>query len=74
LAATAAIVVVFLVGILHVYILVLEMFMWDKLGAGLFWGLYLGQAGLPVKVFFMASVLVAGVYGAATASRKILYI
>jgi putative membrane protein len=102
--ATAANVVVILVGILHVYILVLEMFMWDKpmgrkafgltpefaaqtktlaanqglyngfLAAGLFWGLYLGQAGLPVKVFFLVCVLVAGMYGAATASRKILFI
>jgi putative membrane protein len=27
-----------------------------------------------VKVFFMACVLVAGLYGAATASRKILFV
>lgn len=44
------------------------------LTVGLFWGLYPGQAGLPVKVFFLVCVLVAGVYGAATASRKILFI
>ena len=44
------------------------------LAAGLFWGLSLGAAGTGVKVFFLLCVLVAGVYGAATASRKILYV
>lgn len=44
------------------------------LAAGLLWGLYLGPAGFGVKVFFLACVVVAGVYGAATASRKILFI
>ena len=44
------------------------------LAAGLFWGLSLGPAGTGVKVFFLLCVLVAGVYGAATASRKILWI
>lgn len=102
--STAANVVVALIGLLHVYILVLEMFLWDKpagmrafgqtqatatatkvlaanqglyngfLAAGLFWGLSLGTAGADVKVFFLGCVLVAGLYGAATASRKILYI
>ena len=97
-------VVVALIGLLHVYILVLEMFLWDKpaglrafgqslekaqaskvlaanqglyngfLAAGLFWGLSLGAAGDSIKVFFLSCVLVAGVYGAATASRKILFI
>lgn len=42
--------------------------------AGLAWGLWLGEAGFPVKVFFLACVIVAGLYGAATASTKILYI
>lgn len=102
--ALLANVVVGLIGLLHVYILVLEMFLWDKpaglrafgqtpqsaaatkvlaanqglyngfLAAGLFWGLSLGSAGLSVKVFFLTCVLVAGLYGAATANRKILYI
>ena len=97
-------IVVGLIGVLHVYILVLEMFLWDKpagmrafgntqaaatatkvlaanqglyngfLAAGLFWGLSLGAAGTSVKVFFLLCVLVAGLYGAATASRKILFI
>ena len=93
-----------LVALLHVYFLVLEMFLWDKpaglrafgqtpeaaaaskvlaanqglyngfLAAGLFWGLWLGAAGGAIKVFFLLCVLVAGLYGAATASRKILFV
>jgi putative membrane protein len=102
--STVANLVVGLIGLLHVYILVLEMFLWDKpaglrafgqtqaaatatkvlaanqglyngfLAAGLFWGLSLGAAGTGVKVFFLCCVLVAGLYGAATASRKILFV
>lgn len=100
----AANLVVALIALLHVYILVLEMFLWDKpagrrafgqtqematatkvlaanqglyngfLAAGLFWGLSMGAAGNPVKLFFLGCVLVAGLYGAATAARKILFI
>lgn len=44
------------------------------LAAGLVWGLSLGDAGFSVKVFFLACVIVAGVFGAATASRKILFV
>jgi putative membrane protein len=44
------------------------------LAAGLVWGLLLGPAGLGVKVFFLACVLVAGLYGAATANIKILFV
>lgn len=95
---------VVLVLLLHVYILVLEMFLWDKpaglrafgqtpefarasktlaanqglyngfLAAGLAWGLSLGTTGNGVKIFFLCCVLVAGVYGGLTASRKILLI
>ena len=97
-------IVVGLIGVLHVYILVLEMFLWDKpaglrafgqkqefataskvlaanqglyngfLAAGLFWGLSLGAVGFGVKVFFLLCVLVAGIYGGLTASRKIIFI
>jgi len=97
-------IVVALVALLHIYFLVLEMFLWDKpaglkafgqtpesaaatkvlaanqglyngfLAAGLLWGLWLGSAGFGVKVFFLLCVLVAGLYGAATASRKILFV
>ena len=102
--STAANIVVALVALLHLYFLVLEMFLWDKpaglrafghtpeaaaaskvlaanqglyngfLAAGLIWGLSLGAAGTAVKVFFLLCVLIAGFYGAATASRKILYV
>jgi putative membrane protein len=101
---TLANIVVALIALLHVYILVLEMFLWDKpaglrafglkpefaaasrvlaanqglyngfLAAGLFWGLWLGTDGTAVKVFFLGCVLVAGLFGAATASRRILFV
>jgi len=44
------------------------------LAAGLVWGLYLGAAGLEVKIFFLACVIVAGVFGAVTVSRMILFV
>lgn len=44
------------------------------LAAGLAWGLWLGADGLDVKVFFLACVVIAGVFGAATASRMILFV
>ena len=99
----AANLVVALVALLHLYFLVLEMFLWEKpaglrafgqtrekaaaskvlaanqglyngfLAAGLLWGLWLGPAGRDFKLFFLACVLIAGLYGAATASRKILF-
>lgn len=92
------------VAIIHIYILVLEMFLWDKpqgmkafgttgefaaatkvlaanqglyngfLAAGLLWGIWLGGAGDPVKTFFLLCVAAAGLYGAATASRKIVFV
>ena len=97
-------VVIFFVALLHIYFLVLEMFLWDKpagmkafaltaqraadtkvlaanqglyngfLAAGLLWGLFQGAAGTEFKVFFLVCVLVAGLYGALSVSRKILYI
>ena len=44
------------------------------LAAGLLWGLSLGEAGLSVRVFFLLCVIVAGVFGALTANRKILFV
>jgi putative membrane protein len=45
------------------------------LAAGLVWGLVAGTTnGLAIKTFFLACVLVAGLYGASTASRKILFV
>jgi putative membrane protein len=100
----AADILVALVALLHVYFLVLEMFLWDKplgrrtfghsaeaaaatkvlaanqglyngfLAAGLAWGLSLGAAGTAVKLFFLGCVVVAGVFGAMTASRRILFV
>ena len=91
-----------LIAVLHVWILVLEMFLWTKpfglktfgqsreaaeaskvlaanqglyngfLAAGLAWGLISGDGA--VKLFFVACVLVAGIYGGLTAKRSILYI
>ena len=99
-----AAVLVALVALLHLYFLVLEMFLWDKpmglktfgntpefaaaskvlaanqglyngfLAAGLLWGLSMGPAGHAVELFFLGCVIVAGLYGAATASRKILFV
>ncbi|HEV8580843.1 MAG TPA: DUF1304 domain-containing protein [Thermoanaerobaculia bacterium] len=101
---TVADVAVGLVAVLHLYFLVLEMFLWKKpfgrktfgltremaeataslaanqglyngfLAAGLVWGLLLGSAGLAVKIFFLVCVVIAGIFGAATASRKILWV
>jgi putative membrane protein len=90
------------VAALHVYFLVLEMFLWATpfgvktfgrsrdqmlatkelaanqglyngfLAAGLVWSLASGA--LDVRYFFLACVAIAGVFGAATASRKILFV
>jgi putative membrane protein len=95
----------FLVGLvaaLHLYFLVLEMFLWTTptgrrvfgleaafaeeskslaanqglyngfLVAGLVWGLVGDRT--DVKVFFLVCVVVAGLYGAATVSRRILVV
>src|SRR5258705_8301527 len=99
-------VLVALVAALHVYFLVLEMFLWTKplglktfhnspekaadsavlaanqglyngfLAAGLIWGLLHSAPGfaLQIKVFFLLCVIVAGIYGAATVSRRILLV
>lgn len=91
-----------LVALLHVYFLVLEMFLWTRplglkvfaqsrekaeqskvlaanqglyngfLAAGLAYGLATGSR--EFCLFFLACVVVAGVYGAATVSRKILFV
>jgi putative membrane protein len=43
------------------------------LAAGLIWGLWQGPYGFGVKVFFLGCVIVAGLFGAATAKRSILW-
>jgi putative membrane protein len=96
-------VLVGLVAALHAYILVMEMFLWQKgpgmrfhgfsaemaaatakmaanqglyngfLAAGLVWGLVADDpTGFRAQIFFLSCVIVAGVYGAATANRRIL--
>ena len=97
---------VFLVAALHLYILALEMFMWQTptglrsfgmtqevadssaklaanqglyngfLAAGLFWGLFFYGVieGRPILTFFLACVIVAGLYGGATVNRRIIFI
>lgn len=44
------------------------------LAAGLVWGLNLGAEGRDIKVFFLACVVVAGLFGAWTVSRKIFFV
>ncbi len=93
-----------LIAVLHIYIMVLEMFLWDRpkgkkvfgltqefatatktlaanqglyngfLSAGLIWGILLGVEGNPVKIFFLACVVTAGIFGAITSSKKILFV
>jgi putative membrane protein len=88
------------VAALHLWFMVLEMFLWATpfgartfgrplpemqqsktlaanqglyngfLAAGLVWSLITGST--EVRIFFLACVLIAGLYGAATVSRKIL--
>ena len=42
------------------------------LTAGLVWGLAIGDT--PIKLFFLGCVVVAGVFGAATVGKKILFV
>lgn len=95
---------ILLVALLHLWFLVLEMFLWTKplglktfrntpekaelsrvlaanqglyngfLAAGLLWGLWLGTAGFQFKAFFLGCVIAAGVYGAWSVSRRILWV
>lgn len=44
------------------------------LAAGLLWGLWLGSAGFQFKVFFLGCVIAAGVYGAWSVSKRILWV
>ena len=103
--ATIATALIVLVAAIHVYIVVLEMFLWRTprglqafgtdqafadasaplaanqglyngfLVAGLIWGLVAGEPiAFQVRIFFLACVVVAGVYGAATVNRRILVV
>ena len=101
----AADIAVVLVALLHVYFLVLEMFLWDTpygrrvfgstpefsrasktlaanqglyngfLAAGLIWSLLDPHShAFELKIFFLTCVVVAGIYGGLTATRKILFV
>jgi putative membrane protein len=101
----AAHILVALMAALHVYILVLEMFLWTSergrqafgtteqfaaetramaanqglyngfLAAGLIWGLIASDpTGFAAEVFFLGCIAVAGIFGALTASRRILFV
>lgn len=99
---TAANLAIGIVAFIHIYVLILEMFLWESatgrrtfgttrefaaatrvlaanqglyngfLAAGLVWGL--GSGNDDVQQFFLACVLVAGVYGALTANARILWV
>lgn len=101
--STVANVLVGLVAVVHIYFLVLEMFLWKTprgraifgtekefadeaaalaanqglyngiLAAGLIWSLFASDnVAYQVQIFFLISVIVAGLYGAATVTRRIL--
>jgi putative membrane protein len=103
--STIATALVLLVALIHVYIVILEMFLWrtergrrafgtdqdfaDRsatlaanqglyngfLVAGLLWGIVAGNpAGFEIKGFFLGCIIVAGIFGAATVSRRILVV
>ena len=44
------------------------------LAAGLIWGVIGGDGAFPIRLFFLICVIVAGVFGAFTAKRSILWI
>jgi putative membrane protein len=44
------------------------------LAVGLIWGVTLGVDGYAIRVFFLGCVIIAGIFGAATVSRKILFV
>ncbi len=44
------------------------------LAAGLIWGLVSGAGGTSVKIFFLACVIIAGIYGSFSVSRKIFFV
>jgi putative membrane protein len=97
-----AVVLIVLVALLHLYFLVLEMFLWTRpaglkvfrntpekaaitrvlaahqglynrfLAAGLLWAAATSRQ--DVALFFLGCVVGAGLYGAATVSRRILYV
>ena len=44
------------------------------LAAGLIWGVIGGDGAYSIRLFFLGCVIIAGIFGGLTASRKILWI
>ena len=44
------------------------------LAAGLVWGLIAHDSALSIRIFFLGCVIVAGIFGAATAKKSILFV
>lgn len=44
------------------------------LAAGLIWGLISGEGGASVKIFFLVCVIIAGIYGSLSVSKKIFFV
>jgi putative membrane protein len=80
---TIANIAVAIVALLHVYFLVLEVFLWQNpIGLRTF-GMTpefaaasrsLASAGDAIKIFFLSFLVVAGVFGALTVNRKIVWV
>lgn len=93
------------IALLHIYFLILEMFLWDKplgmkafgnslekaiitkvlaqnqglyngfLAVGLLWAVVEKSSfSIHIATFFLSCIVVAGIYGAMTASKKIFFI
>ncbi len=92
--------------LLHIYFLILEMFLWTKplglktfrqspadaekskalaanqglyngfLAAGLAWGLLHGNSelGMQIRIYFLCCIIIAGLYGAYSVSKRILFV
>lgn len=102
---TVAITLSSLVALLHIYFLVLEMFLWDKpkglkvfghsmeeakaskvlaanqglyngfLSAGIIYGILAGgDVGVQFRVFFLACVVIAGMYGGYSVNKRIFFV
>jgi putative membrane protein len=97
---------VLVVALLHIYFLILEMFLWEKplglktfrntpekardsavlaanqglyngfLAAGLIWGVFYQWplSALHIKTFFLGCVIIAGIYGAYSVSKRIFVV
>jgi len=44
------------------------------LAAGLAWGIYMGESGIQVLLFFLICIIIAGIMGAASVNRRIFWI